>query len=68
MKINKTVQNLLVGAGLMSVATASFAAVDVTAVVAEVTAAHVPVALVGAAVLTLMVGIKVYRWVNKALF
>lgn len=63
----KTFNRSLVGAGLFAVATASQAAVDVTAVVAEITGASAPIALIGAGVLVLMVGIKVYKYVRGAL-
>lgn len=43
------------------------AAPDVTAVVAEVTAAGAPIALIGSAVLLVMVGIKVFKWVRRAM-
>lgn len=65
--MNKTLQNLFVGAGLFAVATASHAVVDVTAVTAEISGAAAPVALIGGGVLVLMVGIKVYKWVRSAM-
>lgn len=43
------------------------AAIDVTAVVADVEAQAAPVALIGAAVLILFVGIKAFKWVRRAL-
>lgn len=43
------------------------AAVDVTGVVAEVTAAAAPIALIGSAVLLIMVGIQVFKWVRRAM-
>ncbi len=55
------------GLGLTVLATASQAAVDVTAVVTEISGAAAPVALIGGAVLVLMVGIKVYKWVRAAM-
>lgn len=54
----------------LAMATASipaFAAVDVTAVVAEINAAVAPIGLVGAAVLVVFVTAAVYKWVRKAL-
>lgn len=65
--MNKSLQNLVVGVGLLATATASYAAVDVTAVVAEISGAAAPVALIGGGVLVLMVGIKVYKWVRAAM-
>lgn len=55
------------GLGLAALATASQAAVDVTAVVTEITAAAAPVGLIGGGVLVLMIGIKVYKWVRAAM-
>lgn len=62
----------LAGVGSASVAAGSaFASggggVDVSAVVSAITAAATPIASIGAAVLIVHVGIKVYRWVRRAL-
>jgi len=57
----------LAGAGLLLAATVSQAAVDVSGVVTEISAAAVPVALIGGGVLVLMIGIKVYKWVRAAM-
>jgi hypothetical protein len=46
---------------------AANAAVDVTAVVTEITGAATPIAAIGSAVLVVMVGIKVYKWVRRAM-
>jgi hypothetical protein len=43
------------------------AAIDVTGVVTEIGAQSVPIALIGAAVLVLFVGIKAFKWVRRAL-
>jgi hypothetical protein len=52
------------GLGLLAVSPAlSFAAMDVTAV----TGAAVDIAAVGAAVFAVMVGIKLVKWVRRAL-
>lgn len=50
-------------------ATPAFAqsAVDVGAVVTEIQGAAAPIAAIGAAVLIVLVGIKVYKWVRRAL-
>lgn len=45
----------------------AFAAVDVTAVVTEIGTAAAPIAAIGGAVLVVMVGIKVYKWVRRAM-
>lgn len=56
------------GLGLVFASPAlSFAAVDVTAVVTEISGAAAPIASIGAAVLIIMVGIKVYKWVRRAM-
>lgn len=55
------------GLGLVSLATASQAAIDVSGVVTEITGAAAPVALIGGGVLVLMIGIKVYKWVRAAM-
>lgn len=46
---------------------AQAAAVDVTAVVAEIAAQATPVSLVGTALLALFVGIKAFKWVRQTL-
>ena len=57
-----------IGTGLVLAAPAlSFAAVDVTAVVTEITAAATPIGAIGAAVLIVLVGIKGYKWVRRAM-
>jgi len=58
----------LVAGGLASGATvAQAAAVDVTAVVTDIGAQAVSVAAIGAAVLLLLVGIKAFKWVRRAM-
>jgi hypothetical protein len=60
-------------AGLLALAAAfappAFAGggVDVTAVTAAIAAAATPIAAIGAAVLLILVGIKVYKWVRRAM-
>jgi len=41
--------------------------VDVSSVVSEIQGAAAPIAAIGAAVLIVMVGIKVYKWVRRAM-
>lgn len=64
-------KNLFVRLGLAAAitlaATASQAAVDVSAVVTEIGTAAAPIASIGSAVLMIMVGIKVYHWVRRAM-
>lgn len=43
------------------------AAIDVTAVVSDISAQAAPIAAIGAAVLVLIVGIKAFKWVRRAL-
>lgn len=43
------------------------AAIDVSSIVDDIEAQAAPVALIGAAVLLLFVGIKAFKWVRKAL-
>ena len=57
-------------AGTALVANSAFATgtgVDVSAVVTEIQGAAAPIAAIGAAVLIVMVGIKVYKWVRRAM-
>lgn len=65
---NQTFNRALVGAGALVLAGASHAAaIDVTDVVSEIGAQAAPVAAIGAAVLLLVVGIKAFQWVRRAL-
>lgn len=41
--------------------------VDVSSVVSGIEAAAAPIAAIGAAVLLILVGIKVYKWVRRAM-
>lgn len=43
------------------------AAPDVSSVVTEIEGAATPIAAIGAAVLLVMVGIKVFKWVRRAM-
>ena len=54
---------LALGAG----SPAHAAAIDVTAVVTDIGAQATPIAAIGAAVLLLVVGIKAFKWVRRAL-
>lgn len=64
--MQKQLRNTGLGLTLLS-PLAAFAAVDVTAVVTEISGAAAPIALIGSAVLIVMVGIKVYKWVRRAM-
>ncbi|MGB6101699.1 MAG: major capsid protein [Comamonas sp.] len=46
---------------------ANAAAIDVTDVVADISAQATPIAAIGSAVLVLHVGIKAFKWVRRAL-
>jgi hypothetical protein len=43
------------------------AAVDVTSTVSEITGALAPIGLIGAAVLGVLVAVKIYKWVRRAM-
>ncbi|AMC34253.1 major capsid protein [Janthinobacterium sp. B9-8] len=49
------------------IAAPAFAAVDVSAVLAEMGEAQKAIALIGTAALSIYVGIKVYKWAKNAL-
>lgn len=58
------------GAALVGVggASSAFAAApDVADVVTEIAGAAAPIAAIGSAVLLIMVGIKVFKWVRRAM-
>lgn len=48
-------------------ASAQAAAVDVSSVVSDIQAQGGPIALIGAAVLLIFVGVKAFKWVRSAL-
>lgn len=67
-KLKKFARALLATAsGYMVVGASHAAAVDVAAVVTDIGAQLVPVGLIGSAVLLLIVGIKAYKWVRRAM-
>lgn len=53
--------------GVASATSANAAAVDVAAVVSDISAQAAPIGLIGAAVLLIYVGVKAFQWVRKAL-
>lgn len=59
------------GSALVAVSGGAFASggggVDVGEVVSAIQGAAAPIAQIGAAVLIVMVGIKVYKWVRRAM-
>lgn len=57
-----------VGMAALGVASqANAAAVDVTAVTTALTDAITPIGLIGAAVLTVLVAVKTYKWIRRAM-
>jgi hypothetical protein len=60
-------RSLVGGLALGGMAAANAAAIDVAAVVTDIGAQAAPVGLIGAAVLLLVVGIKAFKWVRRAL-
>ena len=66
--MQKTFNRSLVAVGaLAGAAAANAAAIDVTTVVADISAQAAPIGLIGAAVLLIYVGVKAFQWVRKAL-
>lgn len=64
--MNKFIKRGLVLVGAMSFGVAN-AAIDTSGVTGELSSAGTAVSVVGAAVLVVMVGTKVFKWVAKAL-
>jgi hypothetical protein len=67
MKIRNVVVKYGSGLSLLAVAASSQAAVDTSGVVSAISEAGIAAAAVGAAVLVMIVGIKVYKWVRAAM-
>lgn len=67
MKIRNLFTKFGSGAVLAAAAGASQAAVDVTAVTGAISEAATAAGLIGAGVLVMIVGIKVYKWVRGAM-
>lgn len=66
--MSNAIRNVLVTASVIAASVSSAqAAVDVTSVVTEISGASAPIALIGGAVLVVMVGIKVFKWVRRAM-
>lgn len=66
---NRAVQHraLVLAIPLAVASAASHAAVDVSDVVTEIQGASAPVAAIGAAVLIVLVGVAVYKWIRRAM-
>lgn len=67
MRNNKFAAVAAVGSALALSAGSAAAAPDVTAVVTAIEGAAAPIGLIGGAVLIVLVGIKVYKWVRRAM-
>lgn len=66
--MTNAIRSGLISAGVLAASvTSAQAAVDVTSVVTEINGASGPIALIGGAVLVVMVGIKVFKWVRRAM-
>lgn len=64
----KNILRALGGAGVLAVAGASqAAAIDVTAVTADIAAQAAPIGLVGGAVLLIVLAVKAFKWVRAAM-
>ena len=56
-----------IGAGALMAASASNAAIEVTEIVAEIKGLGVPIAAIGAAILLILVGIKGWKLIRRAM-
>lgn len=66
--MTQAIKRGLVAAGVLAVVgSANAAAVDVTAVTADIGLQAAPIAAIGAAVLLIYVGVKAFQWVRRAL-
>ena len=66
--MQKTINRSLVALGFLAgAAAANAAAVDVTAITADIALQGAPIAAIGGAVLLIYVGVKAFQWVRKAL-
>jgi len=63
--MNENIKRGLVAVGVMTLAGASHAAIDVTAVVTEIGAATTPIGLIGSAVLLVVVALAAFKWVRR---
>jgi len=69
-KFKSKLHAIVPAASLVLVAPAAFASgggVDVSGVVSAIEGAAAPIAAIGSAVLLVLVGIKVYKWVRRAM-
>lgn len=61
------IKSVVAGSIVACAASAQAAAVDVSSVVSDIQAQAGPIALIGAAVLLIFVGVKAFKWVRSAL-
>jgi len=69
-KYLRKVGGVVVSAHLLLAGTAAHASgggIDVSAVTSAIGGASAPIATIGAAVLVVLVGIKVYKWIARAM-
>lgn len=65
--MNKQIARRLAALGLLGASAASqAAAVDVTALTADIAAQSVPIVAVGGAVLLIVIAVKAFKWVRSA--
>jgi len=65
--MNKNALRSLAVIGAVASTQAAHAAIDVSAVVTEISGALVPIGLIGAGVLLVFVAIKAFKWVARAM-
>lgn len=63
----RNAQKVVLAVGMASAAMSSYAALDVAATVALIGEAAAAVLLIGVAVISVKVGVKVYKWASAAL-
>jgi hypothetical protein len=67
-KANKLGALALIGStAVLAAGSASAAAIDVTAVTAAISDTLTPVGLIGAGVLLVLVAVKTYKWIRRAM-
>lgn len=66
-KLTKRFNKGLVATGFLGASMASQAAVDTAAAITAITEAATAVGIIGAAVLIVVVSVKAYKWIQRAL-
>jgi hypothetical protein len=64
---NKGAALVAVGSTALAVGSANAAAVDVTTVTAAIAETLTPIGLIGAGVLLVLVAVKTYKWIRRAM-